>query len=74
MQKTGFSKDSSNYLEKLKSIFPNEPIFENATSQLCTYQQMMSPKYEFWLKEIAEEQRFHRKQWEFCFILQVLDQ
>lgn len=41
-------------------------------SSLCTAEQLDSPAFRYWLAEIGEEWRFHRKQWEFGYILQAL--
>jgi SAM-dependent methyltransferase len=41
-------------------------------SQGCTQSQMAEPAYAWWCAQIFEEPKTHRKQWEFCFILQAL--
>mgnify|MGYP006283543521 CR=1 FL=1 len=41
-------------------------------SQGCTQAQMVEPIYDYWCGRIGEQPRFHRKQWEFCYIAQVL--
>lgn len=43
-----------------------------AVSQGCTAAQMHGPVYEHWCERINEAPHFHRKQWEFCYIAQVL--
>lgn len=43
-------------------------------SQGCTAAQMVEPVYNYWCERIGEIPRFHRKQWEFCYIAQVLHQ
>ena len=43
-------------------------------SQLCTASQMKSDTYQFWCASIKETPKFHRKQWEFVYILQALDE
>jgi cyclopropane fatty-acyl-phospholipid synthase-like methyltransferase len=41
-------------------------------SQSCTRSQMDEAAYHYWCREIREPARRHRKQWEFCYIAQVL--
>lgn len=41
-------------------------------SQACTGEQFLEAPYAAWCSAIGESPRFHRKQWEFCYILQVL--
>lgn len=43
-------------------------------SQGCTAAQMVEPVYNEWCARIGEPPRFHRKQWEFCYIARVLEQ
>lgn len=50
-----------------------EPTLWAPVSQGCTMGQMQEPHYARWCNEIKEAPRTHRKQWEFCFILQALD-
>jgi 2-polyprenyl-3-methyl-5-hydroxy-6-metoxy-1,4-benzoquinol methylase len=40
-------------------------------SQACTASQFSEPAYGHWSMRIKEPPRLHRKQWEFCFILQA---
>jgi len=49
-----------------------EPSFDQPISQMATENQFHSPVYTFWCEEIKQQPSFHRKQWEFCYILQVL--
>lgn len=51
-----------------------EPTLWEPVSQACTQAQMEEPHYSYWCQEIRELPRMHRKQWEFCFILQALKQ
>jgi len=51
-----------------------EPVLHQAISQLCTQAQCESPQYAYWCEQIRETPRLHRKQWEYCYILQVLEQ
>ncbi|MET0247948.1 MAG: hypothetical protein ABW182_14455 [Sphingomonas sp.] len=48
------------------------PNLYRPVSQACTQDQMIDPAYAYWCARIAEVPRMHRKQWEFCYILQVL--
>ncbi len=49
-----------------------EPTLEHPISQLCTQGQVDSLAYRRWCKEMGELPRYHRKQWEFCYILEAL--
>jgi SAM-dependent methyltransferase len=49
-----------------------EPSIAAPVSQACTFAQMEEPAYIDWCFEFGEEPRYHRKQWEFCYILQAL--
>ncbi len=51
-----------------------EPSLEHPVSQACTAGQFASPRYAAWCAAIGEAPRTHRKQWEFCYILEVLHQ
>lgn len=42
------------------------------SSGLCRQQHFRMPLYTYWCNQLAEKPRFHRKQWEFVFICQVL--
>ena len=48
------------------------PTLLAPVSQACTQAQFDEPSYEYWCQAIREVPRYHRKQWEFCFILQAL--
>ena len=50
-----------------------EPTLWAPVSQGCTQGQMEEAHYARWCHEIREAPRMHRKQWEFCFILQALE-
>ena len=52
--------------------FDIPPSLENPISQACTQAQFHTPTYRYWCREIRETPRYHRKQWEFCYILQAL--
>jgi 2-polyprenyl-3-methyl-5-hydroxy-6-metoxy-1,4-benzoquinol methylase len=51
-----------------------EPTLETVTSQLCTAHQFSEPVYDRLCAEIAQEKLFHRKQWEYIYILRALEQ
>ena len=42
-------------------------------SQMCTAAQMDEPIYATWVERLRQERQRHRKQWEFVYILQVLN-
>lgn len=48
------------------------PTLAQPVSQACTQAQMDEPLYADWCARIHEVPRYHRKQWEFCYILQAL--
>lgn len=48
------------------------PSLARPVSQSCTRSQMDEDAYNYWCREIREAPRHHRKQWEFCYIAQVL--
>ncbi|MGL4758891.1 MAG: SAM-dependent methyltransferase [Patescibacteria group bacterium] len=54
------------------AIIDQEPDFTTPVSQLCTESQFKTTAYKYWCEEIGRKPRFHRKQWEFCYILQAL--
>lgn len=60
------------FSKNLTVILNKEPSFEEPVSQLSTQSQFHSPLYLFWLKELHEQFRYHRKVWEFCYIAQTL--
>jgi hypothetical protein len=45
---------------------------KNLKSQLVTQEQVESTEYTNWIEEIKEVNRFHRKQWEWIYILQAI--
>jgi SAM-dependent methyltransferase len=48
------------------------PDVRNPGSQACTQAQFETPEFEFWCREIREPFRYHRKLWEYCYLLQAL--
>jgi hypothetical protein len=48
------------------------PTLTAAGSQLCTAGQFREPLYAEWCQAIKQLPRLHRKQWEFVYVLQVL--
>jgi hypothetical protein len=56
--------EADNVIErKMKFTYPR--------SQACTASQASEPAYGYWSTRFGEAPRLHRKQWEFCFILQA---
>jgi 2-polyprenyl-3-methyl-5-hydroxy-6-metoxy-1,4-benzoquinol methylase len=51
-----------------------EPSLETITSQLCTTGQCVESKYQYWCSEMRSPARLGRKQWEFVFILEALNE
>jgi 2-polyprenyl-3-methyl-5-hydroxy-6-metoxy-1,4-benzoquinol methylase len=49
------------------------PTLERPVSQLCTASQFYSSEYERWADEMLVPVVLHRKQWEFVYILSVLN-
>lgn len=45
---------------------------EKRISELCKAQDMQADWYKSWCKALNEEPRYHRKQWEYVYILQAL--
>lgn len=59
---------------KAVDVVNGPAMLGNPVSQGCTAAQMVEPIYAQWCERIGETPRFHRKQWEFCYIAQVLHQ
>lgn len=62
-------------LAESRLVFPGGPAPDNPAhlvSSLCTAEQLGSPAFRYWLAEIGEVWRFHRKQWEFGYLMQAL--
>lgn len=55
------------------SIRGPQPTLTAPISQLCTQAQFDEPCYQAWCDRLREAKRYHRKQWEFCYILQALE-
>lgn len=73
MIRTLFSRGSWTREPGCEVVDPSvEPHFHWPVSQACTQSQMASEAYAYWCAQIGEVPRMHRKQWEFCYILQVL--
>lgn len=53
-------------------IHGQAPTLATPVSQACTAGQMREAAFAYWCSRIAEVPRMHRKQWEFCYIAQVL--
>lgn len=54
------------------STAPAAPLLTHPVSQACTHSQFSEVAYAYWCAAIGEVPRTHRKQWEFCYILQAL--
>ena len=61
-------------LSSLDRFLENGPELSRPISQACTASQFREDVYAHWCDAIREPPRPHRKQWEFCYILQALDQ
>jgi hypothetical protein len=48
------------------------PSFSSPVSQACSYTQIGDPAYAAWCETLAMPRLCHRKQWEWCYIAQVL--
>ena len=48
------------------------PTFSGITSQPCDAAQCLDPTFLAWCSEMRSPPRFHRKQWEYAYILQAL--
>lgn len=62
------SKESVDSIDNMGSL----PSIEKPITQLCTYNQFKTDVYNDWCAQFKENPRYHRKQWEFVYILQVL--
>jgi len=51
-----------------------EPSLKQLSSQLCTAQQCLEERYHYWCHQMRSPARLGRKQWEFVFILEALEQ
>ncbi len=60
-----FNRRSSEYLK---------PEVRPKTSSLCKQSDFLEETHEYWCNLIKEKPRFHRKQWEFVYILESLRQ
>lgn len=58
--------------ENSSPIVIGTPSLTNPVSQACTQSQMNEAAYGYWCAQIFEEPKTHRKQWEYCYILQSL--
>lgn len=53
-------------------VMNREPSFENPGCQLATAEQFYHPDFAFICSELHQPINFHRKLWEFCYIVQGL--
>ncbi len=58
--------------KRIDIIENSEPTITNLRTQLVTQNQIKSEVYQNWLLEMCEEDRNHRKQWEYVYILQAI--
>lgn len=58
-------------LINLNKDLPSSP---KLTSKICTFRDFKSNWYQHWLRELHIPIRYHRKLWEFAYILEVLEQ
>ena len=56
----------------IQTINYKAPTLTSPVSQACTQAQFEEEAYAYWCNQIGEAPRKHRKQWEFCYIAQVL--
>ncbi|MBY0227427.1 MAG: FkbM family methyltransferase [Hyphomicrobium sp.] len=59
-------------MQSFRDWFRAPPTLKNISSQAVTQAQFQEPEYSEWCAAIKEEPRYHRKQWEFVYILQAL--
>ena len=65
------SNDKEANFEKIYTVNNyDKPLV--CTSQLCNQEFFGLPIYQYWCNKILEMPHFHRKQWEFIYIIQVL--
>lgn len=60
--------------QNLRNMFMTIPNLNRVTCQTCTANQFNEDHYIRFLSEIRQEHKYHRKQWEFIYILRVLEQ
>jgi len=53
---------------------PRPPRFDALISQASTAEQMLEPTFALWCARLNEKPNFHRKLWEYNYILQALEQ
>lgn len=58
----------------VKGAFLGCPTLDQIVSQTCTASQFKEDHYSRLAREIHQEPRFHRKQWEYIYILRALEQ
>jgi 2-polyprenyl-3-methyl-5-hydroxy-6-metoxy-1,4-benzoquinol methylase len=59
---------------KTSALFMGRPTLHQIVSQTCTASQFKEEHYSRLAKQIQQEPRFHRKQWEYIYILRALEQ
>lgn len=63
-------KKIENYISKLDT--PVKPEFIGITSKITTQEDMESPWCRYWINQLKIDFRYHRKLWEYAFVLQAL--
>jgi tetratricopeptide (TPR) repeat protein len=61
------------FFDELKHRWNQLPTLSNPVSQLCTASQFNEPYYSDLCSKLKVRPRFHRKQWEFIYILRCLE-
>lgn len=56
------------------AFLAHEPTLEHVVSQCVTQGQLDSPLYRHWCAELAEAPIYHRKPWEWVFIIRAIQQ
>jgi SAM-dependent methyltransferase len=64
----------ANHLHPAWPNDPPEPTFPGLVSQACTDHQCHTPAYRAWADRLRQDVHLHRKQWEWCFIGQALEE
>lgn len=54
-------------------VTSNHASLAHPVSQMCTSAQFDEPAYDHWVSVMQTQKHMHRKQWEFVYVMQVLD-
>jgi len=63
-----------NNLHGLENGIASPTRVDHLHSKLCTMEQFMTESHRHWCDKMRQDLVWHRKQWEFCYILQSLHQ